>query len=58
MLEKWGEGKQGEELLQVLSPKVEEVIAGLHSFGEYSGADLKAALKTALDSHDVKICRA
>ena len=56
--QKWGEGKQGEELLQILGPKVQTVIDGLQSFGNFIAADLKSALKTALNDGTGKICLA
>lgn len=50
-----GEGKKG-ELPEVLAPKVQDVIDGLLSFGDYTAAEFKSALRTALNDGIGKIC--
>ena len=44
-----GQGKQGEELVQILGAQFQEVIGGLQEFWEFTAEDLKSALTTALN---------
>ena len=53
LLGRWGEGKQGQDLLEVLTPKVEAVWSGLEAFGVPTLEARRGALDAALQASPV-----
>ena len=53
LFRRWGEGKQGQDLLEVLTPKVEAVWSGLEAFGTPTLEARRGALDAALQASPV-----